>query len=222
MKNVTILAVLAVAGASASVASAAAVLSFGFTDLSGNYNNTTKQFSAVATNAGALRTGGDVSRLIPTGGTATFLTGFKGLGTLADFQLNLNVFSKTSTTALGTGGFSITDRNGDTIGGTINGLWVYGGNGIVFFNGALSNVFLTNTSGDGTFDGVPGGGNFGMNMPGQPYDGTLVQLYIKVGGGFLASSFSDVSTQVSGELVPTPGTLALLGLGGLIAGRRRR
>ena len=221
MKNVTILAVLAVTGVSASVASAAAVLSFGFTDLSGNYDNAAKTFSANAVNSGALKTGGDVSRLQVPGGTATFLTGFKGLGTLADFQLNLNVFNKNASTALGAGGFTITDRNGDTITGSISGLWVYGGGGVVFFNGALNNVNLNSISGDGTFDGVPGG-QFGLGIVGQPLNGTLVQLYINVGGGFLNSSFSDVSTQVSGELVPTPGALALLGLGGLIAGRRRR
>lgn len=221
MKNVTLFAVLAVAGATASVSSAAAVLSFGFTDLAGGYNAGTKIFSANAVNAGALKTGGDVSRLTVPGGTASFISGFKGLGTLADFTLNLNVFNKTATTALGAGGFTITDRNGDTIGGTISGLWVYGGGGVVFFNGALSNTVLTNNSGDGTFDGVPGG-QFGMNMSGQPFDGTLVQLYINVGGGFLNSSFANVSTQVSGELVPTPGAIALLGLGGLVAGRRRR
>jgi uncharacterized protein (TIGR03382 family) len=36
------------------------------------------------------------------------------------------------------------------------------------------------------------------------------------------SSFDNIATQVSGQIVPSAGSMALFGLGGLVAARRRR
>lgn len=221
--TLTVLALAGLAGA----ANAEVVLSFGFTDLNGSYSSGSSTFTANADNNGLIRTGGDVTRLqTPGAGTATYATGFFGTvpAGLMNFQLSLNVTNKSVSgpfqLADGSGTFTITDKDGSTITGTIAGTWIggIGPAGSTQFNGLLSNVLVT--AADGTFDGLPGSfdGTFGQ----QPLEGALVNLLIQPAGGFFDADFTGVSTQASGEIIPAPGAIALLGLGGLVAGRRRR
>ncbi len=140
--------------------------------------------------------------------------------------MTIDVSNITALTADGAGTFNITDADGDTIDGNISGQWVSGGGGIIFFNALLDGVTLTdNGTQDGTFDG-PSAGSFDIDLPGDgPYPGAWIQLMIRNDGGtFFESDFGDASVQVDGEILPTPGSLAILGLGGLTmarAGRRR-
>jgi hypothetical protein len=200
------------------VAQADVVLSFGFTDTSGAYDGA-GSFSASAVDAGTLRTSGDVTSLTGAGGTAEFDAGFAGA--TADFTVDLSVGAIVGGSRAGSGAFTITDADGDTITGDIDGDWLSGGGDIVFFNGFLSNVFLNDTGLGGTFDG-PSSGQFDMDIAGQPLEGAFVTLFIATGSGFFDSAFSGVSTQVDGVVVPAPaGVMALAGLG-LMAARRRR
>jgi len=117
----------------------------------------------------------------------------------------------------------VTDANGDTITGLVEGTWIKGAFGTVFFNGQLSNVFINNNSGDAKFDGSTAGA-FSTNFQGPiaPFEGALVQLFISSAGEFMTKSFSGVPTLVSAEIVPAPGTIALALAGGAVAFRRRR
>lgn len=209
---------IAALGLLTGAASADVVLTFGFTDTSGSYDGA-GSFSASAVDAGALRTSGDVTSLFGAGGTAEFDAGFAG-GT-ADFEVDLSVGPVVAGTRAGSGSFTITDADGDTITGDISGDWISGGGDIVFFNGLLSDVFLNATGGGTTFDG-PSSGGFDMGIPGQPLSGAFVTLFIATGSGFFDSAFSGVSTQVDGVVIPAPaGIMAIAGLG-LMATRRRR
>ncbi len=200
-------------------ASADVIMSFGFTDLNGSYDGT--GFSAVAVDSGALSTTGDVTRLANPGATADFNTGFASGLTAADVSISIDVTNLTATTADGMGSFVITDADGDTIAGDLDGVWTTMGFGSIFFTGLIGNVQLT-ANANNTFDG-PSGGSFDMNLPGEaPYEGAFVQLSIDTSGGFFSSEFTGRSIQVVGEIVPTPGSLALLGAGGLVGIRRRR
>ncbi len=199
------------------------LVTFTYTNLNGVYadnGNNTGNFAALAVNAGGLRTDGSVSRVVGAGaGTSVFDPGFFG-GSAANFVLNLSVFNKNNGLGIaqGAGHFTITDTIGNRLEGDLTGDWINFG-GATFFNGAITNsVFVPVTS--GLF--VGNSGFFASNVPGQPLDGSLVQLFLDAPGGFFDSSFSQVSTGVAGQLVPTPASMALLGLGGLIAGRRRR
>lgn len=208
-----------IVGSLTSVASADVVLSFGYTDLAGSYDGA-GGFKALA----ATSSTGDVTRLLSPAGQADFQTGFFG-GSSADFALDLSVSSIGATTAEGDGSFTITDANGDTITGKISGDFSTPGFGITFFNGLLTDVLVTDVSGDGTFDGSVSGTSFGIDLSPitGPLDGALVQLFINTGStGFFGGPFSGVSTQVAGEVIPAPASLALLGLGLITAGRRRR
>lgn len=216
------LGTLAVAAAAGS-AVAGPLVTFTYTNLNGVYldnGNGTGNFGAYAVNGGGLSTDGSVSRVVgPGAGTAVFNPGFFG-GSAADFVLNLSVFNKNNMlgTAQGAGSFVITDAIGNQLKGDLTGDWINFG-GATFFNGAISNsVFVPVVN--GLFIG--NSGFFASNVPGQPLDGSLVQLFLDSGSGFFDSNFSQVSTGVAGQLVPTPASMALLGLGGLIAGRRRR
>jgi uncharacterized protein (TIGR03382 family) len=208
-------------------ASADAILSFGYTDLSGQYVGDVLGglFTSRASSVGAIQTSGDVTRLVEVGqGTATFDTGFEGGVDLSDAVFEISVFDRTANRAMGLGGFTLTDVDGDTITGTIDGVWIRGSQGRTFFNGNLRNVTLhDNGVQDNTFDGSVG--SFQMANLGGPFpvlEGALVQLFIRSGVGFFDQSFFNNSTQVAGEIIPTPGAAALIGLAGLAALRRRR
>lgn len=211
---------LAIAGvaATAAVANAQAILTFGFTDVDGSFTASDSSFVGAST----ATTSGDVTRLASPGGTALFAPGFAGTG-FADFSFDIDVMITGAGTADGDGTFTIVDVTGESLTGTIDGGFVQlGSGGIIAFNGLLSGVQFNDVSGDGTFDG-PTSGSFGTDLPGTaPYDGALVQLFISGSSGFFDADFTGVSTQVSGEIIPAPATLALLGLGGLAAARRRR
>ncbi|MGQ0627641.1 MAG: hypothetical protein ACT4PL_06015 [Phycisphaerales bacterium] len=214
--------VMSVAGLAAS-ASGEVVLSFGYTDLDGDFVGAAGvgNFTAAATDVGALRTSGDVTRLIPNTGTAEFDAGFFSLPGAADAFFSVSVFNRVGSRAMGLGFFVLTDTNGDTITGDIDGIWLRGTQGRTFFNGNLTNVVTNNNSGDGVFNGTSG--SFDIDFTRQsPMNGALVQLFIRTGVGFFENGFSDVTTQVAGELVPTPGATALVGLAAAAALRRRR
>lgn len=230
-KNIVVLALAASSTFVASQAMAVdTILSFGYTDLNGSFAGSggNGSFTANATNAGGLASGGDVTRLSSPAGTATFNPGFVSGLDAADFALTLSVFGNNGSVAFGQGTFTITDVDGDTITGNIDGFWVKGadtGNGSfnTFFNGDLSNVVLTdNGIADGQFSGN-GGSSFDLNLgfPGI-FEGALVQLFLQPGSDFFGSNFSGISTQVSGEIVPAPSAAALLGLVGVAGLRRRR
>lgn len=210
---------LAAAGlaASATVANAQAVLTFGFTDVNSSFTASDGSF----TGAADATTSGDVTRLSAPGGTAVFDPGFVGTGA-ADFSFDIDVMLTGADTADGSGTFSIVDVHGETLSGTIDGEFSLIGGVAIAFSGSLSDVAFSDVSGDGTFDG-PTTGSFSTDLPGSgPYSGAVVQLFLDGTGSFFGSDFNDVSTQVSGVVVPAPASLALLGLGGLAAARRRR
>ncbi len=199
-------------------AGAAPILSFGFSDLSGSFDTGTGVFNAEASDTAALSTSGDVTRLAGPTGTANFDTGFLSASAFADVDITMNVSIIDAQNASGIGSFTLTDDDGDTITGTINGTFHTPGVGITFFTGLLSAVTLNGA----TFDGTDGG-SFDMDLPGNaPYPGAFVALYILNGSTFFNSNFSSVSVQVSGEILPSAGSMALLGLGGLLAVRRQR
>ena len=210
---------LAVAGVAsmATVAHAQAILTFGFTDVEGSFTASDGSFAGASTPT----TSGDVTRLSSPGGTAVFEPGFVGTGA-SDFSFDIDVMVTGAGTADGTGTFTIIDVQGETLSGNLDGTFTELSPGFIAFSGLLSGVQFSDVSGDGTFDG-PTAGSFGTDLPGSGvYDGALVQLFIDGSGGFFDADFTGVSTQVSGEIVPAPASLALLGLGGLAAARRRR
>lgn len=203
--------------ATAAVANAQAILTFGFTDVDGSFTAADGSFAGAST----ATTSGDVTRLSAPGGTALFEPGFVGVGS-ADFSFDIDVMITGAGTADGSGSFTITDVHGETLSGDLDGDFVELAPGVIAFNGLLSGVEFDDVSGDGTFDG-PTAGSFGTDLPGTaPYDGALVQLFLDGSGGFFDADFTGISTQVSGVVIPAPASLALLGLGGLAAARRRR
>lgn len=200
-------------------ASAQPIVSATYFDLSGNWNGAL--FTAFAAAQPGLNSSGSVARLVSPGGTADFEPGFVSGANPADFFLALSFIPGGPGIGLGFGSFSITDADGSTMSGSINGLWVddsANNPGQVFFNGSLSGV----TFAGATFDGT-NGGSFSTLFGGTPpYDGAITQLFLSPPGNFFTSPFSDVNTGVTMQILPAPGALALMGLGGLIVGRRRR
>jgi hypothetical protein len=216
----------AITGGIAAQANAEVIATISYDDLAGSYvqsaNPNVGQFTALAVNTASLQSAYEASRLVPGAASASFESGFVSNPlNPADFVLSVSVNKISGTAATGSGTFSATDRDGDTITGNINGVWTFGGPGFIFFNGNLSNVFYTdNGAADGTYDGTEGG-QFGLNFPAaQPYVGSVVQLVFGQ-NNFFRSSFEDRATGGSMQIIPTPGSLALLGLSGIVAGRRR-
>ncbi|MFN0011063.1 MAG: hypothetical protein ACKVS8_05390 [Phycisphaerales bacterium] len=226
-KALRIGAMIAVPAVCAASAAAEVALSFGYNDLSGSYTSTSAtsgSFSAAASDTLNLQSSGDVTRLIPTTGTAEFAPGFVS-STLADFVINLSVTNINVIPGIadGAGTFVLTDVDGDTLTGDIVGVWIAGGLDQTFFNGSLFNVVFNNNSSDGGIDGTSGDhvdGNLGFPFI---YEGALTQLFLNPGSPFFFDSdFSEVDTQVLAEILPTPGAATLAGMAGLMVARRRR
>lgn len=229
-RTAAILAAAAFTGLSVSAASAEVIATFGFTELNGSYNNLDVDtngdplYRATSVNTGSLQTRGDITRLIPTGGTATLDTGFATSST-ASYNAAISVIGFGASRP-GVGSVTITDVDGDTLSMSVAGTWTPGPGttGIIYFNGLLSNVIFAsngNGIGDGTFDGTSGTGFSTADLTGI-YSGALVQLSTRPGVGFFQGNFSNVSTLVNANIVPAPGTVALAGIAGLVGLRRRR
>lgn len=217
MKNTLgLVAGLAVA---ASASAQVTLVDFAFNSLQATYTSGSSTLVASATN-GPIVSSGNVRRLVGPTGTANFDAGAAANA----LSLNLSVSAIGASSALGAGTLTLLDNNGDTITATVSGTFVNGVSA-VFFNGFLSNVALNNISGDGQFNGASGGA-FGLNLssvggPG-PYTGAVVYLELGNASNFFQNSFASTVTQVSGNIIPAPASLALIGLAGGIAARRRR
>ncbi len=215
-------ALMTVLAASGSFAAADIVASFSFTDLNGSYSDDTGLFTAAAANDADFASGGDVSLLTGSKGTAQYDTGFFGLGS-SDVSLELDISNVTASSADGVGFITITDSDGDTLTASIAGSWdIINPFGFMFFSGTSSDfTFSDNGNADGEFNGV--NGSFSIaSLTSQVFDGA-VSLLLQNFGGFDAGSFDGVSTEADGLLIPTPGVLAIAGLGlaGMTTRRRK-
>lgn len=211
----------------AHVAFAGPVITFTYTNLAGRYaydaNTDTGQFNASAVAGNLLQTDGSVSLVPGAGaGTAVFDPGFVAR-TFADFQIDINFFNRVGNMASGNGSFTAKDVFGNILTGQLAGDWVMFG-GAVFFNGAIRNaVLVPQGTAPAFFTGEQGSFDMAPPMAIMPLDGSIVQIYLaEPANSMMNSDFREISTGVAGQLVPTPASLALMGLGGLIAGRRRR
>ncbi len=230
MKNL-ILGTIAALGLAQTARADITLVTVTYADLSGSYtvtNGTSGTFNAHAVNTASLHTSGDVSRVVNPIGTADFQPGFVSGTDLADFALNMNV-THNGSTGSGTGSFTSTDADGDTITGNLSGSWSIQNNYLAFA-GVLSNVVLhDNGTRDNTFNGS-NTGSWGMNLGiAGPYNGAIVHLTANVNNDFFVTNFANAATGTTAQIttvVPLPagayaglGTLA--GVFGLGLVRRR-
>ncbi len=219
-------ALFALSGAALVHAASPAVVTFTYTDLKGSYagNAGGGTFTAVASSISPLVSSGTVSRILPAASIAVFNAGFEASAGASDAVFSISVFSKTAFTAQGVGSMTLTDFDGDQIRADIDGTWVTTFGGRTFFNGNLRRVTFVNSSGFNRFNSGPLDPGFDMFFFNNgALTGSLVQLHIiRPALGFFNTQFTNNSVQTSGQIVPTPGAMALLGVGGLIAARRRR
>jgi hypothetical protein len=225
----TILSAAAVASFAGAALAQQSQITFSYSDLSAGFDNVSRAFSAVAVAPVAgFQTGGDVSRIDTSPSqTASFATGFRGVSS-ADISVNMNIGNVFQPdllgrlTVAGSGSFTITDTDADTINGTISGIWTDLGNGFDSFQGLISSasIIAAGAGDNANFNGVSGLFSY-AGLPLTGLTGSLVELQL-TNSIFFNGNFAGVSSQTSGILVPGPSGLALLGLGGLIAARRRR
>ncbi len=216
------------AAAVATVASAGPLVTFTYTNLSGQYAYNgaildTGQFHASAVSTPVLQTDGSVSLVPgPGAGTAVFNPGFTAR-TVASFDIDISFFGRVGNMASGNGSFTSKDVFGNVLTGQLAGDWVMFG-GAVFFNGAIRNaVFIPNPLVGPLFTGETGSFNMLPPMAAQPLDGSIVQIFLAdPPNAYMDHDFRQISTGVAGQLIPTPASMALMGLGGLVATRRRR
>jgi len=207
--------VAAAVGSAAAGDSGNVVATFGFTELGGSFDSTASEFTATADTSAALSSSGDVTR---RDRTADFDAATFGAGGDGAFELSLDVSNITAGSADGVGSFMIEDADGDQISGSVAGTFAFSPFGFAFFNADLTDV--TFTGGDLAFEGTSGGDFSIAGLAGGVFEGGLSLLFLQQGG--LANDFSGVSVQADGIIVPTPGTLGLVGLAGLAVARRRR
>jgi hypothetical protein len=209
--------VIIVAGFAASALADDTILSFGFTDLSGSFDLGSRNFLAVGVDTPTLKTAGHVNRHLNPVGVAAY-----NPGTAANLvEVALDIGIPSAGMATGMGSIVIWDADGDRFQADIAGMFSLV-TSVVFFNGILSNIeFVPGQSTNGMFDG-PSGGSFPLTFAPaqQPLTGAIVQLHFDA--AFFNQSFQDKPTQVHGGVIPTPGSLAILGFAGIFAARRRR
>ncbi|MBL4590482.1 MAG: hypothetical protein JKY96_00840 [Phycisphaerales bacterium] len=193
------------------------VSTFGFTDLNANYNGLV--FSALS--QGALPTGGDITDYSAPGfQTASFESGFIGVQSITDVLFQMDIGNITATTADGTNGrIVIRDNDGDVLSGSFNGTWDLRF-GFGFFDGEIT-FAQYNDAGNGIFEGTTNLDSF--ETPDGTYIGAISFLVQMPEWFSDAAVIENLSAQGDGILVtPSPASIALLGLGGLVASRRRR
>jgi len=214
------IALAALAGGIAT-ANADVVLTMTYDDLAGSYTQSSPgvgSFSAVSNAESA----GEVSRLDGNPGNASFEVGYVNGANSADFALSLSVnVIIPNQIALGSGTLFATDADGDTISADIEGAWLYDTiNNFIFFNGSLTNVVVAD---NGQLDDLFNGSQFGdFQLSGMGLTEGAVTQIVFGAGSFFNGNFSNAETGLTAQIIPTPGTLALVGLGGLVVGRRRR
>lgn len=214
-------ALMTIAGA----AQADLAATFGYTDMGANWNSVSSQLVIGAEDNVNLSTSGDLTNYLGAGfsSTALFNDGFADGSTSADSQFEMSLSNITANSADATGSFTITDINGDTLTGVYVGTWT-NQFGFGFFDGEITAaVYNDIESGNNVFEG-----NAGQTfaVPTDAMQGGLSML-LQMPEWFSAQgvNFEARTTQLDGILVsnvPAPGALALMGLGGIIAGRRRR
>lgn len=225
-----ILAIIAVTGTSAAALATTDLASFSYDSLAGSYAETggagsgIGNFSALAVNVPGLRSSGIVSRLVAPISDARFPRGFVGTipAGASSFALNLSVNVTGVGVANGVGTFNIVDVDGDQLTGTVVGQWSSQTSNFITFQGALTNVvFVDNGIADNTFNGVTGAVQMSPFPAPPPFTGALVQLTFGA-PSFFGTGFTNRNTAVSAQVIPAPAALAVLGMGGLVVGRRRR
>jgi hypothetical protein len=221
LRAIGVAGALALAGA----AFAQPIVTFTFNDLNGGYAPSSAT-AGVLSATGSVAGFGTVAAQQPSVQNANY----NGASTtIGRFNLNINVSVTSPGVAIGSGTLTIVDSNNDTITAAVSGnfqqLTLPGLPTGLFFNGLLANVLLNNISGDGNFNG-PSGGLFPLDQTPAgglpPYSGAVVRLQLNDPSNFFQNGFSNIPTQVSGQIVPAPASIALMGLGALVAGRRRR
>lgn len=209
---VAILAIGVVLVSAGSASAVDPVLTFGFTDLIGDFDAGSLLFTAVD----GVETDGDVTRVAPP---STAL--FDGLGGFFSLEMTISLgIGDPTEMVMGDGILTLTDVDGDTMVSPVSGVWVY--NGSANFVGTVADLVITTD--DDEFNGTSGvaylDGLDGM------FDGNIMTLAF--GNWFTDGlgefeGFADASTLAQGAVVPEPATLCLLALGALaIASRRRR
>ena len=218
MRSINILMVLAIAVAWAAPARAIdPALTFSFSDLDGDFDAGGMLFTAVDDDD----TDGDVTRLDPFGDAI-----FDGvLATSQFFSLEMNVFpmglEDPAQIVASAGTLVVTDLDGDTLSGSVSGIWL-NNLGSADFVGNIQGLVIS--SDDQEFNGT-GGTFFSLDGLSGMFDGSIMTLafgnwFTDAGGTF--QDFSDASTLAVGAIVPEPGTLCLLALGTLAISTRRR
>jgi hypothetical protein len=198
-----------------------AVLTFGFTDLNIDYD-TTDGVTGTLNGTSQPNSAGDVTD-VPTDTTTRFESGYADTKGLFDATFNFDVSNITDSTADGVGSFSIIDADGDEIAGLIDGAWTFDDTmNTMAFEGELSAVQVDTADGNAIFEGTEGE-SFDLSAPAFSDDltGGLVQLSFAP-EEFFDESFDGYNAAFSGVVVPAPGAMTLIGLGGLAAIRRRR
>jgi hypothetical protein len=229
-RKFAIVAAVAAAGLAFAPAAMADVelVSFTYSDLEGDFVAGGATSGAFSANDQSV-TQGDVTKLVPTLGSAALDFSDAGIGT-AFFTLNIAVTNITNTTADGTGTISFQDIDNTQFDATVSGTWVNVG-GSANFVGLISDATFAASTGS-VFEGTDGNsfsidlgtGGVGGFLP--PFIGNIISLtfgdWFTTGGG-VAVSFSDATTLTSGAIaIPAPAA-ALLGMIGLAAvGRIRR
>ena len=143
-----------------------------------------------------------------------------GILTSGDFSLSMDVdnIDNTAHTATGTGEFTLTDIDGDTITGDISGNWGLNVGGYTAFTGDLTNVQWT--SDDGFFNGDGGSDDAAVALDlltSPPWGGQVVELTIdSLQDWVLYTDWGRPKPGTINAVVPTPAAV-LLGILGLSA-----
>jgi hypothetical protein len=173
---------------------------------------------------------GSVTRIEPPTGSAIFDTAWGGPEHFA-LSMSISNIGGGGMTADGSGSFTLTDVDSDTISGNLIGSWQPQGN-TLRFNGDLSNVVYTPSSADETlFNGDSGSASMAFGSP-SPWSGAIIELTASglsfntgwgdstpndgVGGVLGAGATAVVTT------IPVPAALLLGTIGiGLVGWMRR-
>lgn len=197
------------------------VIRMDLTQLSASYDSRTNMMIAQSVNVDPLSSAGSIERVLSPAGVATFAPPGFVTNDQWSFVFFSTVAMQSPDAAMGIGFFTAMDQDGDAFRAELRTTFRFARPGVIEMSASVRNFEITSVV-DGIFEGSDGRG---WSMDLGSTSAMVGDLHAEIFGGttFFTGPFAGRDMHMTGDVVPGPGVVGLMGLWGVgVASRRRR